>query len=682
MLNAQLAVLTRAYARHRIPVLVATGALFLGFVYLRAGNADEFLQFTAVGLAAGCVFAIAASGLVLTYTTTGVFNFGHGAVGMFAAYVYWQLTVESGLPPLVGLLLVLGIVAPAIGLLTELMFRRFKDADVGTTIVLTIAVMVFFIGLGDALFPRGEARNLPPLLGEHRQSVLGVNLTWDQLGQVVLAIVVAISLRAVLYTSRTGVAMRAAVDNADLAALNGAPPRTIARVSWLLGTELAAVAGILLGSDSLLETIVLTFFVVDAYGAAVFGRLRSLPLTFAGAILLGLLSSWRIFLFPNTPDWGRVGASLPGIFLFVALLLLPQAKLSVGRLVGRKSPRIPSLARSLIAGAALVGAAIVAANLLPQDSLPDVSRGAVFAVLMLSLVLLTGFSGQISLAQYVFVALGAWAMGHYFGGDSPFGVLVAGLVCVPIGAIVALPAMRLQGLYLALVTLAFARVAKSLVLDNERIYGSGSVFIGRPEVFGVSFNGEGAFFVFCVAWFALLAVIVLSLKRGSFGRRLAAMRDSQAACATLGLDIRRTKLLVFCASAFVAGIAGALFGSHAQTASALTFEPINNVVLFLFAVVGGVTTITGAAIGGALFALLPILQSAKYPDWAGGVAFAAVAAAAIGLGRQPNGIAGMLFEALEPWRPKRRQRPARRPEVAPEAAPMAAVPAREASLGA
>jgi branched-chain amino acid transport system permease protein len=657
LLNGLLAPARAVYRAHRIPVLVVGGVLALLFVYVRAEDADQFTRFTLIGLAGGCVYAIAASGLVLTYTTTGVFNFGHGAVGMLSAYVYWQLSVEWDLPQILAILIVLGVVVPVVSFLIELVFRRFTDAGPGTTIVLTIALMVLFIGIGDAVFPRGTARNLPLLFGDRTVRILGVNLTWDQLSHIIIAVAVALALRAVLYRSRTGVAMRAVVDNPNLAALNGAPPRTIARVSWLLGTELAAIAGILLASNTPLETIGLTFFVVDAYGAAVFGRLRSLPLTFAGAIVLGLLKSWSIFIFPDTLRWGAVSSSLPGIFLFATLLLLPQAKLTVGRVVGRRHPRVPSLRASLIYAVGFVGLAALATELIPKDSLTDVSLGIVFAVVLLSLVLLTGFSGQISLAQYVFVALGAWAMGHYFGGDSVFGVLVAGLIAVPIGALVALPALRLQGLYLALVTLAFARVANRLVLDDRSIYGSGSIFVGRPEVLGVSFDGDAAFLVFCSIWFAALSVVVLALRRGRFGRRLAAMRDSQAACATLGLDIRRTKLVVFCCSAFIAGVAGALFGAHAQTASAISFDPINNVVLFLFAVVGGITTVTGAAIGGALFALLPILQSSEYPDWAGGVAFAVVAAAAIGLGRQPNGIAGMIYEVLEPLRPKRSSTP-------------------------
>src|SRR4051794_13358853 len=285
--------------------------------------------------------------------------------------------------------------------------------------------------------------------------------------------------------------MRAVVDNPTLAGLNGAPPVTIARYSWILGSVLASLAGILLAANgSALDPIVLTLFVAGSYGAAVVGKLKSLPLTFAGAIALGVIKQHVTFALPNTDTWQSVKLAIPGIYLFAALLLVPAAKLSVGRIVGAKAPKVPSLPSSAARAAVFVAAMAVVANLAPRERLFDITTGLIYALLLLSLVLLTGYSGQISLSQYVFMAIGAWAMGSYFGGHSVWGILLAGLAAVPLGIIVSLPALRLQGLYLALVTFGFASVANDLLLKNERFYGAASVQVGRLHLFGIKFDDD------------------------------------------------------------------------------------------------------------------------------------------------------------------------------------------------
>ena len=551
------------------------------------------------------------------------------------------------------------------------MFRGLRDADTGTSIVLTIAVTVLCIGIAQYAFTADHAHNLGPVIAG-TVHVFGATITWDNVLQIGAAAAIALGLRTLLFRTRAGTTMRAVVDDPSLAALTGASSTAVARGSWILGTELAMVAGILIGSGSNLEAITLTFFVVNAYGAAVLGRLRSLPLTFAGAIALGLAQSWgSAFWFPKGPSgfaladgehWRRIGLSLPGIFLFVALLFLPQARLTVGRRIRRRPVAVPALRSSVLRAVAFVGVVALVADRLPAANLADATRALVFAVILLSLVVLTGYSGQVSLAQYVFVAIGAWAMGSVLGGASPLGIVAAALAPVLLAVVVALPALRLQGLYLALVTFGFASVSRDLIIQDRFFFGGGAVEVGRPTILGVSFQGDRAFLVLCGIVFASVGVGVLAVRRGAFGRRLAAVRDSEAACATLGLDPRRPKLLAFCLSAAIAGVGGALFGGSQLTVSDIPFEPINNIVLFLFAVVGGVTTVSGAFVGGALFALLPYVQS-THPGLAG-LVFAGIAAVAIFLGRQPNGVAGIvavLGHGAAPARSATGARPAPRP---------------------
>ena len=627
-----------------INVVVGTAAalLLLSRAYDGAGSLSSFLEFTLIGISGGCVFAIAASGLVLTYTTTGVFNFAHGAVGMVSAFLFYNLRTEIGLPAPIGLLLVLGIVAPLVGLTLERIMRGFRGAPPGTTLTVTIALTILLIGVVQyTLQSDGEAQTPTYLFGDNTVSILGARVRWDDVLFFVVAVGVAIGLRYLLRSTRLGVAMRAVVDNPDLAALTGAPPVTIARASWILGSMLAALAGVLYSPTAgKLDAVNLTFFVLAAYGAAVFGRLKSLVLTFAGAITLGLVQGYAPIAFPTTELWNHLQVGVPGVFLFLVLLALPEAKLSVGRVVGRDTPSAPGLPATLVRAAIFVPAVAFLASV-AGDNLLDLTRALVYATLILSLVLLTGYSGQISLAQYVFFGLGAFAMGKVAGGDSIVGLGAAAAIAVPLGVVIALPALRLQGLYLALVTFALAQVSAALIFQDTRIYGLGGVTVGRLNLFGIDFSGDRAFATLCAIVFALVAIGVLALRRGSFGRRLAAMRDSQAACATLGMDVRRTKLAVFALSSAIAGLAGALHGGLGFTAGQLDFEPLFNVLLFLFAFVGGITTVTGALLGGVLFAALPLVQS-EAPEFAG-LVFAVIAVTALALGKQPNGLAGLLY---------------------------------------
>ncbi|WP_436796034.1 ABC transporter permease [Actinospongicola halichondriae] len=642
------------------PVL---GVLLTFFVFSQANTASDFFQFTMIGIAVGSVYAISAAGLVLTYTTTGVFNFAHGAVGMVAAYLYFQLKVQQGWPTPIAMVVVIVVLGPLVGLVLERIMRSFAGASAGTTLTVTIALTVMLIGLIQTIFPDDQAaRVVPSFFGNDKTiEVFGARLPWDRLFVMAIALAVAVALRYLLYVSRTGVAMRAVVDNPDLASLNGTNPVMIARFSWILGSTLAALAGVLIApGQGALQAAVFAFTVVTAFGAAVVGKLRSLPLTFAGAISLGVLQNWMSGIvlvkqdsiigdrFLTVIPWSSVSTALPGLFLLAALLFLPEQRLSVGRLVGRDEPRTPSLRESAVGAVVFVGAVSLISAVMPSDYLLDAGRSMVYAVLLLSLVVLTGFSGQISLAQYVFLGVGAWAMGSVGGGDSILGLVAAAAVAVPLGAIVALPALRLTGLYLALSTFAIAVASRELIFQNDSVYGIDNQVVGRLNLLGLDFSGNRVFIVLCAGIFAIVAVGVLAIRRSAFGRRLSAVRDSPAACATLGLDIRRTKLIVFCTSSAIAGLAGGLFGGVNASVGTIDFESINNVVLFLFAFVGGVTTITGALIGGILFALLPLVQS-ESPSLAG-VVFAAVAIAAVLLGKQPNGMAGLLYERLARWK--------------------------------
>lgn len=624
----------------------------------------ELLQFTLFGLMLGCVYAIAAMGLVLTYTVTGVFNFAHGAVGMLCAFIYFELRVTHGLPTPLTILLVVFVLAPLLGLVAERLLRRFQGADFATSLVVTVALTVGLLGLAQQVFDPGEARFSPFLFGDNRIEIASVPISYDQIVQVLVAAGVAFGLRFLLFRTPLGARMRAVVDDGELARLNGVRSASLARLSWMIGFCLAGLGGILFAGGQNLNAIVLTLLVLNAYGAAMVGRLTNLPMTFVGALLLGLIQeltnvSW---LWPDSDLFVRIQLALPGIFLVVAVLAVPSARLTAGRVVGREEPRVPQLARSLgYAVATVVGVAVLV-NVLPADVHGHVVRALVIATIALSLVAVTGLSGQVSLTQYLFVGLGAFVTGSTFGGNSAFGMLLGGVVAAVAGALAALPAVRLRGLHLALSTFGIALIGREAILGDPRVFGLSGLSVGRPEILGMSTRSDAAFAVWCAVVFAALAVLVGAIRRSWFGRQLTAIRDSELAAATLGLRVRSVKVAIFSVSAFIAGCAGALFGGLSGAVQGTQFDPVSSLVVVLFAFVGGITTVAGALIAGALFGLLGYAES-SVADLAG-LVFVAIGAAAIGLGRQPNGVAGLLFEALNRL-PERRPAALRRPRWRP-----------------
>jgi branched-chain amino acid transport system permease protein len=606
----------------------------------------ELFQFLLFGLMLGCVYAIAAMGLVLTYTVTGVFNFAHGAVGMLAAFIYFELRVRHGVPTPIAIAIVVLVLAPMMGVVAERILRRFQGTDYATSLVVTIALTVGLLGLAQNIFDPGEARNLPLLFGDRRFVLFDVPITYDRIAQVVVAAAVAFGLRFLLFRTPLGARMRATVDDRELAGLSGVRSRVVGRLSWMIGFSLAALGGVLFAGGQNLNAIVLTLLVLNAYGAAMIGRLTNLPMTFVGALILGVCQeltnvSW---LWPSSDTWTGVRLAIPGLFLVVAILLVPSFRLSAGRIVGRDEPAVPTVRRSVGAGAAFIAFVVVLVQILPDDQHLHVVRALVIATVALSLVALTGLSGQVSLTQYLFVGVGAFVTGKVFGGDSVAGMILGGLLAAVLGAIVALPAVRLRGLHLALSTFGIALIGREAVLGDRRVFGLGGLTVGRPHIFGISTSSDAAFAVWCAVVFTVLAVVVVVVRRSWFGRELTAIRDSELAAATLGSWVKTSKVVIFAVSAFIAGCSGALFGGLTFAVQGVHFEPVNSLVILLFAFVGGITTVTGALIAGTLFALL--LYAEQHLAGFGGLVFIAVGAAAIGLGRQPNGLAGLLYDTV------------------------------------
>jgi branched-chain amino acid transport system permease protein len=571
----------------------------------------EFLEFTIIGIVSGAAYAVAACGLVVTYSTSGIFNIAHGAIGMFMAFVYWQLSVAWHLNPGLAFFLTVFILAPAFGALIErLIIRRVPASNVSVTLVITVGLTLILIGgVGEIWKP--EARVVPEFFGLHGFHFLGVFVTWEEAITVGAAVAIAVGLRLFLYRTRLGIAMRGVVDNRELIGLFGGRPAWYSTLSWSIGASLASVAGILLAPTLQLDPLILTLLVVDAYAAALVGRLRSLPLTFAGALGLGLITSYATGYLPLTGFWASTPVqgfklSVPSVLLFAVLLAIPAARLRTAAPL--RTVRLPtaSLFGSLRGGVLLVVAVIVGVNLLNVGDVVKLGIGLAFGLVCLSLVPLAGWGGQVSICQLTFAGIGAYAMSKFGHGGSLLGYVAAAALAGVVGAIIALPALRLRGLYLALATLAFATAMDNMFFPWSAVFGfDGSVPIARPDLFGYHVSGNAAFDIFLAVVFAVLSIGLLALRRGPFGRVLIAMKDSEAACATLGLSLTLTKLAVFTLSAAIAGLAGALLGGAESVAGSTDFEMFYSLLLLAAVAVGGVSLCTSAVVGGMALGFLP-----------------------------------------------------------------------------
>jgi branched-chain amino acid transport system permease protein len=603
---------------------------------------SSFIAYTFFGLFSGAAYAIAASGLVLTYSTTRVFNIAHGALGMLLSFVFWDFSVRQGLPGWLALALVLLVVAPAIGwFIQRFVARGLGDAPASVSLVVTVALLVGCIGVTQQIYPPAS-RTVLPFFSGTTYTVGQSMITAHQVITILASILVALGLYLLLTRTRIGTAMRASVDNPELLRLFGGKPERVAALSWMIGVSLAGLGGILLVSTVGLDYYSLTLLVINAYAAAMLGRLKSLPLTFVGAMGLGLLTSYATG-YVHLDGWlSQFKNVIPAVFLFAVVIALPQAQLRIGQVKGIVSAPLPSLPKTMGWSAGLLLFVALLAGSLSEANLLLVGTAATFAIAMMSLVLLTGYGGHVSLAQLTFTGVGALT---YAKLDEPnlYGLLVSGLVAAGVGALVALPVLRLTGLYLALATLAFASIMDKLVFQADFAFGfNGTLPAARLSILGTTVGSTGAYVFVMAVFLVLTGWAVLLLRRGMVGRMLIAMRDSPAACGTLGLDMRWFRVGLFALSAGIAGLGGALFAGLRQTVGAGDFIYFQSLLLLLCAAVFGVTSITGAVLGGVALMLLPVLQS-NHPS-VGGLLFVVLAVGAVLLAKDPNGLANQLFK--------------------------------------
>lgn len=609
------------------------------------------------GLVLGGIYAVSVLGLVLSYTSSRVFNFAHGAIAYFVAIFYYWLHHDHGWSTPASAVAALVVVSPLIGLfLWAVLFRHLTHASPTVRLVATVGLWVALPPITLLMFGNKPYASTSGLAGDGAVGKVvhpfGVAVNANQLAVLSAAVIVAVVLSCVLRFTSFGLAVRATVDSPASAANAGYNTSLVTAGSWMIGTFLAGFAGVLLGPILGLDQSSFTLLIIASFAAVVVARMTSLPLAFAGAMLLGLIQEISVKYLPSSGVLSRgVRPSIP--FALMAVFLLAYRGLRRERFEVDTRAAVPPedavmvrtprtgwrrYARPLVLAVALV----IVPEILSGFWLNVVAQGLALAIVFVSYVVVTGEGGMLSLAQVSFAGVGAvmtanLATNH--GMSTIVAILLAALCAIPFGVVVAFVSIRLGDLYLALATLAFAVLMDNLFFAQDTFdqFGSG-VAVPRPRIGPIGFRSDTAFFYLLVVVFAIVALLVVNLRRSSSGLVLASMRSSEPASLTIGISIVRTKLVTFAFSAFLAGLGGGLFAASVGRATILSFSALVGIVWLAVVVTWGIRSVTGALFAGVSYAVFPVLVSQHLPRSWGDLATILFGLGAIQLAREPRGV--------------------------------------------
>jgi branched-chain amino acid transport system permease protein len=591
---------------------------------------SQYILFALLGLAPGAVYAALGLGLAVTYRGTGVVNFAYGAIAMAGCFVYvnlrnsgqlnlpvpgipaWQLTGHPlGAAPA---MLIALIFAALVGYLCHaLVFYPLRSAPVLTKVVASVGVMVLLPAIAVIRYG-SEPAVVPPLLPSTGIPVLGQQVPVDRFLLPAVVAVSAVLLWAAFRFPRIGLAVRAASENELGAALLGWSPNQLGIITWTLSSVLATAIGILIAPLTSLTPATFTLMIVPALAAAVVGRFTSFFWILVAGLLIGVVES----LVPPLQAAHPLLANVTGLQDVIPLLIITGALLIGGeRLPGRgnlevtRLPLAPPPGRLLPRTVVTAAVVVVLLVFLHGGWRYSLVVTMVTTLLCLSLVVATGYAGQISFAQLSIAGLTSFVLAiaaATWGLPFPLGPVVAIVVGSVIGVLFGLPALRFRGVNLAIATLALAFAANSVLFQNQSFTGGlqGRI-VKPPQLFGINFGisaGNGDFrLLYCVSVLVIVSLVFLAvgnLRRSETGRRLLAVRGNERAASSLGINVATTKLTAFALSAAIAALAGVLtvYNQIGGRVSFDTFDALTSVSILAFAYLGGIGRLSGAVIGG------------------------------------------------------------------------------------
>jgi ABC-type branched-subunit amino acid transport system ATPase component/branched-subunit amino acid ABC-type transport system permease component len=594
--------------------------------------------FLILGLGSGAVYAALALGLVVTYRSSGVVNLASGAVALYIAYTYAYLRMGQLVDPIPGLsptadlgtgplgfwpafLISLAVGAVLGALLYVLIFRPLRAAPAAAKAVASVGVMIVLQAL---LATRlgSAAVTVAPIFPVHAYQILGSRVPGDRLWSAAIIVLAAAALALWFRLSRFGLATRAAAESEKGAFVTGLSPQRIALVNWALSTVVVGVGGVLISPIVPLTPASYSLFIVAALAAALVGNFTKIGVTVAAALVIGMLESEATYL--QTKSW-LTSAGLPDLvplIVILAFLVLRGRELPArGAIIQKTLGRAPRPRGYLVPGAVIVVLGLVSLTATHGADRAAVITTLVLAVIALSQVVVTGFTGQISFAQLTLAGVGAFALTriqHQLHVPFPFAPLLAAVIAMAIGVVVGLPALRIRGLPVAVTTLALAVVLQDLWFNNPDFNGG---YAGAPvadaRIFGIDL-GVGAGHGYPHLGFGILALIVLLLaaggvalvRRSRLGAAMLAVRANERSAAASGVAVSQVKLIAFAIGGFLAGLGGAMLAYQQTSADYSSYTAIGSVTFFATVYIAGITSVSGGinagviASGGIVYTLI------------------------------------------------------------------------------
>lgn len=620
---------------------------------------SNFISYVILGVPYGCLFALVAIGLVLTYKTAGVFNLAFGAQAFLSAAVYYDVRQRAGWPLVPAALFAIVVVGPAVGLLLDrAIFRHMRSAPAVARLVAALGLLVAVPQMVQLwLVPTVQTK---PLVGiwwndNALYHVGSYVLDGRQMGVLASTAIAVVALGALFRWSNLGLQMRAVVESPRLTELAGVDAGRVGSAAWMLSSLFAALAGVLLAPFSAsLNSNDYTVLLVAAIAAAAFGKLTSIPLALVGGILLGVAQNLLKGYLPPASTIARgLQPALPFLVLVLLLLFLPGLRRTrdvIDPLAGVDPPPqgLASTQRGVLLTRLTHGAGVVFVGVMIALVLTTfdgywvglLTQGVIYSVIFLSITVITGMAGQVSLCQATFAGVGAFTTAQLataLGMPVVFTILLGALLAAAVGALVAIPALRLGGIFLALGTLAFALLFDNVLVPQGWVGGGTAILrVPRPLIGPFNLSSDRSYFLFCVVVLAIVSVIVILVRGGTTGRYLDALRGSEVAARSLGIDPARARILAFALSAGIAGLGGGLLATQVGLAQPEHYSYFFGLFFVVIVVTVGARTVEGAVNAGLSLVLLP--EILKLVGLAGGWEYILFGLGAITYAKNPQGV--------------------------------------------